>query len=308
MSRETSAARARGSSASGTRPIVLQHRTSQYAIGSRSTASAEEAIPLNSSPEHRHGIRRASTAAAQKAAAVATDLVRIRSFTGGSPANTLQPVSVSHVSENLGNGQNQAINGVDLARVISNESGKYKSLTGVDTPSPDRTPTVASSAIFRSYSEGGRSSSANKKPDTDVARVEQLKRESRLRSHSQLTSYQPTESMPIGEHALIQLFATFEHLAERKVESIARTGLDQEKHVPLLDQSCGRGADADFDQIILCLSRIVSARPKPLLDRMMQWRQRHNEVTCYLVDQVGFRMANCSQSSRSPPRVRQVSR
>ena len=188
-------------------------------------------------------------------------------------------LSMSYGSEDLANGQSQVTNGVGLARVTSNESGKHKSSYGIDTPSPDRTPTVASSAIFRSFSESGGSSSVNKKPDTDVARVEQLKRESRLRSHSQLPSFQPNESMPIGEHALIQLFASFERLAERKVDSIAKTGLDQEKYVPLLDQSCGPGADADFDQIILCLSRIVSARPKPLLDRMMQWRQRHNEVT-----------------------------
>lgn len=207
-----------------------------------------------------------------------TDLVRVRSHTGV-PAGTSSLISTTtRPYGDLNNHAARMEKGTELVRVASNEPTLPTPAARPDLHSHDRTPTLASSSIFRSFSEGAGSASAHKRPDTDGVRVEQLKRESRLRSHSQLSTHQSGEAVSVGEFALNHLFDTFEQRANRKVESISRSGMDQQNYEPFLDQLCGPGIDVDFDQLLSALSHIVRARPKPLIDRMMQWRQKHNEV------------------------------
>lgn len=42
-----------------------------------------------------------------------------------------------------------------------------------------------------------------------------------------------------------------------------------------IDEVCGPGVDPSFDQMLSALGYVARARPKPLIERLIQWREVH---------------------------------
>lgn len=45
-----------------------------------------------------------------------------------------------------------------------------------------------------------------------------------------------------------------------------------------VEDVCGPGVDANFDQLISALGHIARQRPKPLIDTIMYWRKAKSEA------------------------------
>lgn len=63
--------------------------------------------------------------------------------------------------------------------------------------------------------------------------------------------------------------------AEEKISQCITIPLDPE---PQIEQICGPGIDATFDQLISALGHIASQKPKPLIDSMMLWRKNKSDA------------------------------
>ena len=63
--------------------------------------------------------------------------------------------------------------------------------------------------------------------------------------------------------------------AEEKISQCITIPLDPE---PQIEQICGPGVDATFDQLISALGHIASQKPKPLIDSMMLWRKNKSDA------------------------------
>jgi len=87
-------------------------------------------------------------------------------------------------------------------------------------------------------------------------------------SHQSVTSNQST---------LYPLITPFQFIAqaEEKITQCITVPLDPE---PQIEQICGPGADATFDQLISALGHISSQKPKPLIDSMMLWRKNKSDA------------------------------
>ncbi|KAJ5488488.1 hypothetical protein N7539_003378 [Penicillium diatomitis] len=97
----------------------------------------------------------------------------------------------------------------------------------------------------------------------------------RDRSQSQSHSKQHLESKTVGEYALHHLFNSFVGKAESKInQAIMKLG---ESEAPV-EEVCGPGADASFDQLISALGHISRQKPKPLIDTIMLWRKAKGDA------------------------------
>ncbi|KAI0132506.1 cell morphogenesis N-terminal-domain-containing protein [Xylariales sp. AK1849] len=107
-------------------------------------------------------------------------------------------------------------------------------------------------------------------------KLERMHSKSR-RDHSQHPSHSSrhhNEQKTVGEYALHVLFTHFIALAEEKLNECITIPFDPE---PQIEQVCGPGADAAFDQFIVALGHIASQKPKPLIDLIMLWRKHKSE-------------------------------
>ncbi|RAK78539.1 putative cell morphogenesis protein (PAG1) [Aspergillus fijiensis CBS 313.89] len=90
------------------------------------------------------------------------------------------------------------------------------------------------------------------------------------RSHSRSHSRPHPDIKSTEEYALHHLFNAFIGQAEHKInQAIMKLG---ESDAPV-EEVCGPGADASFDQLISALGYIARRNPKPLIDTIMYWRK-----------------------------------
>ncbi|KAI9829877.1 MAG: hypothetical protein M1819_005975 [Sarea resinae] len=95
------------------------------------------------------------------------------------------------------------------------------------------------------------------------------------RNHSQSRHHHQPELKTVGEYALHHLFNSFVGQADRKINQCINSHLDIE---PQVEQICGPGVDAGFDQLISALGHIARQKPKPLIDTLMFWRKAKSEA------------------------------
>ena len=89
------------------------------------------------------------------------------------------------------------------------------------------------------------------------------------RSHSRAQT-QTQELNTVGEYALHHLFTSF--IAEAN-ERIERCIPNPGEHEPRVENVCGPGADAAFDQLISSLGHINRHKPNSLIDSVIHWRK-----------------------------------
>ena len=89
------------------------------------------------------------------------------------------------------------------------------------------------------------------------------------RSHSR-TQTQTQELNTVGEYALHHLFTSFITEADERIERcMPRPGEPE----PRIENVCGPGADASFDQLISSLGHINRHKPNSLIDSVIFWRK-----------------------------------
>ncbi|CAG8973741.1 hypothetical protein HYALB_00007689 [Hymenoscyphus albidus] len=167
------------------------------------------------------------------------------------------------------------------------------------------------SAMSSNMSSGGSfSSSTTLVPDrpstehsnysTTQRRLER-KQSVKPRSHHHSNSrHHKDEVKTVGEYALHVLFTSFIAQAEEKINMCITVPLDPE---PQIEQICGPGVDATFDQLISALGHIASQKPKPLIDSMMLWRKNKSDAANEARTQLAqLRSNSVSSSSGHPPR------
>ncbi|KAF2736143.1 cell morphogenesis protein-like protein [Polyplosphaeria fusca] len=106
----------------------------------------------------------------------------------------------------------------------------------------------------------------------------------------------PHEMKTVGEYALHHLFNSFVEQADQKIN---RCMTDRGQPEARVEQVCGPGVDANFDQLIAALGHIARHKPKPMIDTIMLWRKAKSEdATAQRV-----RLANARQANSLPPSV-----
>ncbi|TPX07344.1 uncharacterized protein E0L32_010766 [Thyridium curvatum] len=93
--------------------------------------------------------------------------------------------------------------------------------------------------------------------------------------HSHSSRHPKDEQKTVGEYALHVLFTSFIAQAEEKLNDCITVPFDPE---PQIEQICGPGVDASFDQLIVALGHIAKQKPKPLIDSMMLWRKSKSDA------------------------------
>ncbi|KAK1759389.1 cell morphogenesis N-terminal-domain-containing protein [Echria macrotheca] len=93
--------------------------------------------------------------------------------------------------------------------------------------------------------------------------------------HSHSSRHHKDEQKTVGEYALHVLFTSFIAQAEEKLNECITVPFDPE---PQVEQICGPGVDAAFDQLIVALGHIAKQKPKPLIDSMMLWRKSKSDA------------------------------
>ena len=88
------------------------------------------------------------------------------------------------------------------------------------------------------------------------------------------TSQTPPEPRTPGEYALHHLFHSFVVRADAKISQCLAT---IDVTATPVEQACGAGADATFDQLIGSLGHISRQNPKPLVDSLMLWRKNKGD-------------------------------
>ncbi|GLB39112.1 putative cell morphogenesis N-terminal [Lyophyllum shimeji] len=78
-----------------------------------------------------------------------------------------------------------------------------------------------------------------------------------------------------SDYALHAVFMRFAAIAESKIETFLRQGLDQEPC--LLTELIGNGVDPKFDDTLQSLGKIAQRHAKPVLDSIMRWRRSQHE-------------------------------
>lgn len=108
----------------------------------------------------------------------------------------------------------------------------------------------------------------------DIARTELPVKENRLRSQSQRSSRQRPGVHSVFELAVEGLFRKFEEQAAAKTKQFAT-----EEDAPRLEELCGRGVDAAFDQLVFAMGSVARTKPKPLVEKLITWRQNQTSNT-----------------------------
>lgn len=94
--------------------------------------------------------------------------------------------------------------------------------------------------------------------------------------HHSHSSRHKDDPKTVGDYALHVLFTSFIAQAEEKLTEITSIPLHEPE--PHVEQICGPGIDAAFDQSIVALGHIAKAKPKPLIDSMMLWRKSKSDA------------------------------
>ncbi|KAL8700713.1 MAG: hypothetical protein Q9201_005304 [Fulgogasparrea decipioides] len=97
--------------------------------------------------------------------------------------------------------------------------------------------------------------------------------QSQHNSHARQQYHQ--EQKTVGEYALHHLFTSFVGQADAKINRCVDNIGDGELRV---EDVCGPGVDADFDQLISALGHIARDKPKHLIDTVMFWRRLKGEA------------------------------
>ena len=93
--------------------------------------------------------------------------------------------------------------------------------------------------------------------------------------HSHSSRHHKDDQKTVWEYALHVLFTSFIAQAEEKLNDCVAAPFEPE---PQIDQICGPGVDAAFDQLIVALGHIARQKPKPLIDSMMLWRKSKSDA------------------------------
>ncbi|KAL8657658.1 MAG: hypothetical protein Q9226_001688 [Calogaya cf. arnoldii] len=98
------------------------------------------------------------------------------------------------------------------------------------------------------------------------------------RAHSHKTTHprqHHQDQKTVGEYALHHLFTSFVGQADTKINRCAEDVRDGDLQV---EDTCGPGADPQFDQLLSALGHIARQKPKPLIDTLMYWRKSKLEA------------------------------
>ncbi|KAI9662729.1 MAG: Cell morphogenesis protein PAG1 [Alyxoria varia] len=91
--------------------------------------------------------------------------------------------------------------------------------------------------------------------------------------HRSRSTFRP-EIESVGGFTLEHLLQSFFHQADIKVERCASNTLVID---PDFEESFGRGADPNFDQILNALAHVARMRPRPLIERLIKWKTKHDD-------------------------------
>ncbi|KAL4946812.1 hypothetical protein BDV06DRAFT_181599 [Aspergillus oleicola] len=270
-SRETSAVRGRALDHSALAPATLQPQSKRRGHShskSPETASVRPSpgndAPLERRPSNSYGHHR------QTSIVHGIQHSRNPSFAASTTSTSpLSPELIANLSRNGGADQEIAGSGrLDYTDMHSahqspsaNGTANHNAqgmLSTIDDRDTDDMPDGASpvSVAHRRMNSAGKS----------------WRERSHSRSHSR---HLPIESKTVGEYALHHLFNSFVCQADNKInQAIMKLG---ESDTPVEDV-CGPGADAKFDQLISALGYIARQKPKPLIDTIMFWRKAKGDA------------------------------
>ncbi|CAN8103024.1 unnamed protein product [Discula destructiva] len=162
-----------------------------------------------------------------------------------------------------------------------------------DSVGGSRPPTAMSGSALNPGQIPERTSSATEASTNNHRKVERM-HSGRRRDHSRHHSHSrhhKDDQKTVGEYALHVLFTSFIAQAEEKLNDSISVPLDPEPHI---EEICGPGVDAAFDQSISALGHIASPKPKALIDSMMLWRKSKSDAANEA------RMATRAQLPNSP--------
>lgn len=134
---------------------------------------------------------------------------------------------------------------------------------------PERTSSAA--AMNDSAGQGGQTAT-HRKPER-MASGKSRRDHPHHHSHS---SRHKDDPKTVGDYALHVLLTSFIAQAEEKLTEITSIPLHEPE--PHVEQICGPGVDATFDQSIVALGHIAKEKPKPLIDSMMLWRKHKSDA------------------------------
>lgn len=197
---------------------------------------------------------------------------RSPSFNSPSSASPLTPESLL-AAQNYGRYGNTA------------RRGQYSN-AGADTASAYTTPV----SPYQSHGQGHSIDSLIDGPasaqDSSTSQSRRRKDQSRTRrghGYHPSSLHQHPEPRTPWEYALHHLFHAFVLRADQRINHCL-SHLDNS--LTPVEQACGPGVDAGFDQLIDSLGHISHRGPKPLVDSLMLWRKGKGDAAANLKKQV----------------------
>lgn len=121
----------------------------------------------------------------------------------------------------------------------------------------------------------------------------------RGQGQSQSSVLQPPEPRTPGEYALHHLFHSFVVRADNKINQCLA---NIDVVATPVEQTCGPGADAAFDQLITSLGHITRQNPKSLVDSLMLWRKAKGDAASNIKRQLKGQQQAATSSPSLPRR------
>jgi len=84
------------------------------------------------------------------------------------------------------------------------------------------------------------------------------------------------DTRSLGDFALDHLFTAFLAQAEVKINDWSSTSRSNAEVG--IDEVCGAGIDTSFDQLLSAMGHVARAKPNPLLERVVEWRDSFNKA------------------------------
>ncbi|ETN41939.1 uncharacterized protein HMPREF1541_03878 [Cyphellophora europaea CBS 101466] len=182
--------------------------------------------------------------------------------------------------------RNPSFNSPQTSSPLSPESLLHASSTFRAAPNARRIPTSATEAPATVSSSTsplghGQNPSIDSTVEGSMAPLDGIarkrngppRRRGQGQSHSSVV--QPQEPRTPGEYALHHLFHSFVVRADAKINQCLA---NIDVVATPVEQTCGLGADASFDQLITSLGHITRQNPKSLVDSLMLWRKAKGDA------------------------------
>ncbi|KAK3936375.1 cell morphogenesis N-terminal-domain-containing protein [Diplogelasinospora grovesii] len=158
--------------------------------------------------------------------------------------------------------------------LLSDRSDISRPATALSGTTTVSTPTIPERTSSTTATESSVQMATQRKLERMASGSGKVRRDhSHHQSHS--SRHHKAEEQTVGEYALHVLFTSFIAQAEDKLNETITVPFDPE---PQIEQICGPGVDAVFDQFIVALGHIAKQKPKPLIDTMMLWRKSKSDA------------------------------